>query len=264
MAEKLLRVEDVTIGYGRGTTALADVSLVVPEGEIVSVLGSNGAGKSTLLHGISGTLPVRGGTLRSGRIFFRGARIDGRSTAAIVSAGIRLVPEGRHTFPGMSVEENLLIGGLRGAGGSRRRRARLREMYDVFPILAKRRSQRAILLSGGEQQMLVIARGLMGNPRLLMLDEPSLGLAPTVIDQVAGLIERIATDGTTILLVEQNASVALRLARHVVVLRNGTVEFSGPTEQLRTQVNLHSVYFGSTGSQAGVLTESSSVEVGAS
>jgi ABC-type branched-subunit amino acid transport system ATPase component len=194
---------------------------------------------------------MHGGSLRSGRIDFDGRSIDGRPTAAIVSAGIRLVPEGRHTFPGMTVEENLLIGSLRGVRG-RARRVRLQEMYDLFPILGSRKSQRAVLLSGGEQQMLVIARGLMGGPQLLMLDEPSLGLAPTVIDQVAELIDRIAQSGTTILLAEQNASVALRLARSVMVLRHGTVAFAGATEELRARPDINSIYFGSTASTGDI------------
>jgi branched-chain amino acid transport system ATP-binding protein len=246
VAENLLAIENVTIGYGRGTTALNGVSLAVPDGQVVSVLGSNGAGKSTLLRAICGTLPLHGGSLRSGQVMFDGIRIDGRQPAAVVAAGIRLVPEGRQIFAGMTVEENLLIGGLRGIS-RRQRRVRLREIYEAFPVLERRRHQRAILLSGGEQQMLAVGRGLMGRPRLLMLDEPSLGLAPTMIGQVARLIESIAQQGTAILLAEQNASMALRLARQVVVLRTGTVAFAGGPAQLRADEDLHRVYFGSSG-----------------
>jgi branched-chain amino acid transport system ATP-binding protein len=236
----------MTAGYGKGTTALADVSVAVPDGQVVSVLGSNGAGKSTLLRAICGTLPLHGGAMRAGRVTFDGRRLDGRPAADIVAAGIRLVPEGRRIFAGMTVEENLLIGGLRGIGPSQRR-ARLREMYELFPVLGQRRGRRAVLLSGGEQQMLAIGRSLMGRPRLLLLDEPSLGLAPVVIDKVAALISDIAATGTTILLVEQNASMALRLARDVVVLRAGSVAFAGSAAELSADEELHRVYFGSAG-----------------
>jgi branched-chain amino acid transport system ATP-binding protein len=246
----LLEVEHVTAGYGRGTTALEDVSVAVPDGRVVSVLGSNGAGKSTLLRAVCGTLPLHGGAVRSGRITFDGRRLDGRPAADAVAAGIRLVPEGRRIFAGMTVEENLLIGGLRGIGRGQRR-ARLREMYDLFPVLGQRRNGRAILLSGGEQQMLAIGRGLMGRPRLLVLDEPSLGLAPVIIDRVAALIGDIADAGTAILLVEQNASLALRLARDVVVLRAGHVAFAGSAAELAGDEELHRVYFGSAGSGNG-------------
>jgi ABC-type branched-subunit amino acid transport system ATPase component len=244
VADILLEVENVTAGYGRGTTALEDVSVAVPDGQVVSVLGSNGAGKSTLLRAICGTLPMHGGAVRSGLVTFDGRRLDGRPAADAVAAGIRLVPEGRRIFAGMTVEENLLIGGLRGTGRGQRR-TRLREMYDLFPVLGQRRDRRAILLSGGEQQMLAIGRGLMGHPRLLLLDEPSLGLAPVIIDRVAALIGDIASAGTTILLVEQNASLALRLARDVVVLRAGGVAFNGSAAELAADEELHRVYFGS-------------------
>ncbi len=261
MDETLLMVQNVTITYGAGTTALDDVSLDVPDGQIVSVLGSNGAGKSTLLRAICGTLPLHGGSVRSGLVRFEGARIDRRSPADVVAAGIRLVPEGRRIFAGMTVEENLLIGGLRGIR-RRQRRARLQEMYEVFPILGTRRHQRAILLSGGEQQMLAVGRGLMGRPRLLMLDEPSLGLAPTVINRVASLIETIAEQGTTILLIEQNAAMALRLARQVVVLRAGTVAFAGSSAELRADEELHRVYFGSSGSDTATVPDASAEATG--
>jgi ABC-type branched-subunit amino acid transport system ATPase component len=246
VADILLAVEHMTAGYGKGTTALADVSLAVPDGQVVSVLGSNGAGKSTLLRAICGTLPLHGGAVRAGHVTFGGRRLDGRSAADIVAVGIRLVPEGRRIFSGMTVEENLLIGGLRGTR-RRQRRARLREMYELFPVLGQRRGRRAVLLSGGEQQMLAIGRGLMGRPRLLLLDEPSLGLAPVVIDRVASLIGDIAAQGTTILLVEQNASMALRLARDVVVLRAGRVAFAGSAAELSADEELHQVYFGAGG-----------------
>jgi branched-chain amino acid transport system ATP-binding protein len=250
VADILLAVDHVTAGYGKGTTALGDVSVAVPDGQVVSVLGSNGAGKSTLLRAICGTLPLHGGALRGGYVTFGGRRMDGRSPADIVAAGIRLVPEGRRIFAGMTVEENLLIGGLRGTG-RRQRRVRLAEMYELFPVLGHRRDRRAILLSGGEQQMLAIGRALMGSPRLLLLDEPSLGLAPVIIDRVAGLIADIAAQGTTILLVEQNASMALRLARDVVVLRAGSVAFAGSTAELAdADEELHRVYFGSAGEDA--------------
>jgi branched-chain amino acid transport system ATP-binding protein len=241
--DALLDVEDLSVGYGRGTTALRGVSLSVPDGSVVSLLGSNGAGKSTLLRAICGTLMLLGGAVRGGHVKLDGRCVDGWSPTRIVEAGVRLVPEGRRIFGGMTVEENLLIGGLRGAG-RRQRRERMAELYATFPVLERKRHQRAVLLSGGEQQMLAIGRGLMSGPRLLLLDEPSLGLAPTMITQVADVIRRISDRGTSILLVEQNASMALRLAETVVVLRTGEVAFSGTAEELQSDDALHRVYFG--------------------
>ncbi|MBN9747776.1 ABC transporter ATP-binding protein [Amycolatopsis sp. A1MSW2902] len=243
MTDALLDVANLGVGYGRGTTALRGVSLSVPEGTVVSLLGSNGAGKSTLLRAICGTLPLHGGMVRSGHVAFDGLRTDSWSPARIVEAGVRLVPEGRRIFAGMTVEENLLIGGLRGAG-RRSRRKRIAELYSTFPVLERKRQQRAVLLSGGEQQMLAIGRGLMSGPRLLLLDEPSLGLAPTMIAQVADVIGRIAEQGMAILLVEQNASMALRLAERVIVLRTGEAVFTGTADELRTDDALHRAYFG--------------------
>jgi len=241
--DALLDVEDLSVGYGRGISALRGVGLTVPAATVVSLLGSNGAGKSTLLRAVCGTLMLHGGAVRAGRIRFDGHRVDGWSPARIVEAGVRLVPEGRRIFAGMTVEENLVIGGLRGAG-RRQRRERIAELYATFPVLERKRHQRAVLLSGGEQQMLAIGRGLMSRPRLLLLDEPSLGLAPTMIAQVADVIRRISDRGTAILLVEQNASMALRLAERVVVLRTGAAVFSGTTRELQTDDALHRVYFG--------------------
>jgi branched-chain amino acid transport system ATP-binding protein len=241
--DELLRVDELSAGYGRGTTAVHGVSLGVPDGGVMSLLGSNGAGKTTLLRAICGTLAPHGGAVRSGTITFAGARIDRLSAARIVEAGIRLVPEGRRVFATMTVEENLLIGGLRGVG-RRRRRERVEEMYEAFPVLRRKRHQRAVLLSGGEQQMLAIGRGLMGRPRLLLLDEPSLGLAPTMIARIATVIEDIAEGGTSVLLVEQNASMALRLAQQIVVMRTGAVAFSGTADELRSDDELRRVYFG--------------------
>jgi branched-chain amino acid transport system ATP-binding protein len=250
--DDLLCVEHLCVGYGRGTTAVNDVSLTVATSSVVSLLGSNGAGKSTLLRAICGTLALHGGAIRSGAITLRGRRIDRMAAARVVQAGIRLVPEGRRIFAGMSVEENLMIGGLRGIGRAERR-TRAKEIYDAFPVLGRKRTQRAVLLSGGEQQMLAIGRGLMGRPDLLLLDEPSLGLAPTMIAQMATVIERIAGRGTSILLVEQNASMALRLAQRVVVLRSGRMAFSGSTAQLASDEELHRMYFGSSAEPTGAV-----------
>lgn len=247
--DDLLCVEGLTVGYSRGTTAVSDVSLSVPDGSVVSLLGSNGAGKSTLLRAVTGTLALHGGGIRSGTVTLRGQRIDRLSAARVVEAGVRLVPEGRRILAKMSVEENLMIGGLRGVSRSGRR-ARVKEIYQTFPVLERKRQQRAVLLSGGEQQMLAIGRGLMGQPAVLLLDEPSLGLAPTMISQVASVIERIANRGTAILLVEQNASMALRLAQYVVVMRSGRVEYAGGAEQLASDDELHRMYFGGPGEHA--------------
>jgi len=240
----LLDLSAVSAGYGVGTLALSEVSLSVPTGGVVSLLGSNGAGKSTLLRAVCGTLGLVGGALRGGSIRFAGEPIQRWRPDRIVEAGIRLVPEGRRIFADMTVEENLLIGGLRGV--NRRQRARrVKEMQEAFPVLGRKRHDRAVLLSGGEQQMLAIGRALMSGPRMLLLDEPSLGLAPTMIEQVSRIVRRIAEEGTSILLVEQNASMAMGLADAVVVLRTGRTAFVGTPGDLQEHDELRRAYFGS-------------------
>ncbi len=239
MTAALLRLEHVFVSYGK-RRALEDVSLEVGAGEIVTLLGANGAGKSTTLRAISGLVrPQRG------RIVFDGRDITRLSADAIVAGGIGHVPEGREIFPAFTVEENLLVGGHvvpRDVLASR-----LDEAFDLFPVLPERRRQRAGTLSGGEQQMLAIARALMARPRLLLLDEPSLGLAPLLAREIFGVIRRINQSGVTILLVEQNARRALRLARRGYVLETGRLVAAGMAGTLAGDETIRSAYLGVRG-----------------
>ena len=235
----MLDVEQLTVAYGQ-RRALEGVSLSVREGEIVTLLGANGSGKSTTLRAISGLVrPQRG------RIVYRGRDVTATSPDAIVAAGIGHVPEGRDIFGDFSVRENLLVG----AHTTPRREvdARLAAAYAAFPVLRERQDQRAATLSGGEQQMLAIARALMARPRLLLLDEPSLGLAPRLVREIFGVIERINRDGVTVLLVEQNARRALALAARGYVLEIGRVAVSGPSAELAADPRIRAAYLGMGG-----------------
>lgn len=235
----------MSVIYGRTVRALHGVSLCVPSGSVVALLGANGAGKSTLLRAVSGTLPLHGGTVDRGSVAFGGVPLINRPSADIVAAGVVQVPEGRRVFTALSVEENLRAGQL---GLSRRRRIASRdvmeEVYSLFPVLAERRRQAAGLLSGGEQQMLALGRALMSRPRLLLLDEPSLGLAPQMVEQIAGIIQRIHDQGVGVLLVEQNAALALRLADEAHVLDLGRVRLSGNAEELSRSDEVRRLYLG--------------------
>jgi branched-chain amino acid transport system ATP-binding protein len=246
----MLKLREVVAAYGP-IVALHGVSLEVPEGSVVAVLGANGAGKSTALRAISGLL-----RLKSGSIEFEGQRIDRRSAEEIVSMGMSHIPEGRQLFSDMTVLENLRLGaysrftGLARSIGEFRRRGRdfeaaLKQVFEYFPILAERRSQIAGTLSGGEQQMLAIARGLMGNPRLLLLDEPSMGLAPIVTREIFEIIHAInQTEGVTILLVEQNANLALEIAHYGYVLETGRIALADTSENLRKSEAVQRSYLG--------------------
>jgi branched-chain amino acid transport system ATP-binding protein len=219
-------------------TAVRDVSLEVRTGEIVALIGSNGAGKTTTLRVICGLLP-----LRAGRVEVDGVSVGGLTPAAMVAGGIAHVPEGRQLFPTMTVLENLELGAR--TPESRRRRAEsLDRVLGLFPRLAERRRQIAGTLSGGEQQMTAIGRALMARPRLLMLDEPSLGLAPVVVTSIFDNLRAINGDGVTILLVEQNVLRALRLAHRAYVLENGTIVLHGPSAQLLTDETIKRAYLG--------------------
>jgi branched-chain amino acid transport system ATP-binding protein len=221
----MLEVRDVHASYG-DSPVLFGASLSVKEGEIVALLGSNGAGKTTLIRCITGLLRARSGTIE-----FAGARIEALPAHAVVDRGIACVPEGRQMFPSMSVEEHLLLGSyLRRARP--RRAENLSRAYELFPRLQERRTQEAATLSGGEQQMLAIARALMSEPRLLILDEPSLGLAPVVVGQVFRTIAEIQKRGVTILLVEQNVQKTLRMADRAYVLESGRVTLAGTGREL--------------------------------
>jgi ABC-type branched-subunit amino acid transport system ATPase component len=238
----LLRVQDLDVNYGGAVRALRAVSLSVPPGAVAAVLGGNGAGKSTLLRAISGTLPVAGGSIVAGSIEFAGRRLDGADAAAVVRGGVVQVPEGRRIFAALTVEENLRAGGL---PLPRRSRAPARErVYDLFPVLRERRRQRAGLLSGGEQQMLAIGRALMAEPRLLLLDEPSLGLAPRMMDRIADVITEINRQGTTVVLVEQNAAMALAVSDIAFVLEAGRLTLHGPARDLAGSREVRDRYLG--------------------
>ena len=237
----MLTIENLQASYG-DAIALHDLSLMVAEGEITGILGSNGAGKSTLLKVIAGHLKPS-----AGKVLLDGEPITGIPPYEIAERGIALVPEGRRVFASLTVEDNLLVG-----GSSKRakpsRRCVLAEVYDLFPRLAERRVQLAGTLSGGEQQMLAIGRALMLKPRIVLLDEPSLGLAPLVADRVFDTIRAIGETGVTMLLVEQNASLALSTAARGYVLEHGHVVFSGDQETLRTSPAVRDAYLGVGGS----------------
>jgi branched-chain amino acid transport system ATP-binding protein len=236
MPEPILAVSDLRAGYGT-TEILRGVDLVVGHGEIVAVLGSNGAGKSTLNLTISGVLRPWTGSIR-----FGDAAIERERPAAIVARGLIHVPEGRRIFPNMTVRENLDLGAYR--RGHERRAANRRWIFSIFPRLAERQAQRAGTLSGGEQQMLAIGRGLMAEPRLLILDEPSLGLSPLLVEELFTLIKAINADGIALLLVEQNVVQSLEVAERAYILDNGTFVLKGRAAELRNDPDLKRAYLG--------------------
>lgn len=233
----LISVQQLDVYYGP-IQALHNVNISVNQGEIVAIIGNNGAGKSTLLKTISGLVKPN-----NGQILFEGKSIGGAQADTIVKLGIAHTPEGRMVFPDLSVEMNLVAGAY-----TRIDRAGIREdlkkYYKKFPILEERKNQKAGLMSGGEQQMLAIARSLMSRPKLLMLDEPSLGLAPVVVDEVYKIIREISAEGTTILLIEQNATRALSVADCAYILSNGTVELSGTGKELAANDEVRKAYLG--------------------
>jgi branched-chain amino acid transport system ATP-binding protein len=233
----LLEIKEMTVHYGK-SMAIQDVSLEVAEGAVVSIIGANGAGKSTILKALSGLVAST-----TGEIMFQGNRIDGRETTEIVKFGISLVPEGRQLFPYLSVLSNLKLGAsLRkdkdGINNS------LEEVYKLFPRLEERRNQKAGTLSGGEQQMLAIGRGLMARPKLLCMDEPSLGLAPIVIEQLAEVIKDINQRGMSVLLVEQNVQLALGVASRGYALQVGKVVLEGDIETMKSSDIVKKAYLG--------------------
>jgi branched-chain amino acid transport system ATP-binding protein len=234
----LLALEEVSAGYG-AIRALHGVSLAVREGEVVAVIGANGAGKTTALRAVSGLLP-----LDAGRVRFRGEPIDGLRPEEIVGRGVVHVPEGRKIFADLTVAENLALGAyLHHRDGAETRR-RVEEVLERFPILRDRRRQRGGTLSGGEQQMLAIARGLMARPRLLLLDEPSMGLAPLLVRQMFDVVREINAAGTTILLVEQNAAMALGVAHRAYVLEAGRIALEGEAARLQADAQVKRAYLG--------------------
>ena len=236
----MLELNDVHARYG-AITALRGVSLTVSQGELVALLGVNGAGKSTTLGSIAGVLRPS-----QGRISFEGASILGKSPEQIARLGISLVPEGRDIFPSLTVEENLRLGAFTHREKSEYRR-NLDEVYDLFPVLKERLQQPGGTLSGGEQQQLAIARALMSSPRLLMLDEPSLGLAPALVDQIFELIARLHQRGVTILLVEQNVNRTLEIVDRAYLLNTGLIKAQGTPQELRTHTDIEGIYLGVQG-----------------
>jgi branched-chain amino acid transport system ATP-binding protein len=242
----MLDVNNIEVVYDDVILVLRGISLAVPERGIVALLGANGAGKSTALRAISGLLRLQHGEVTGGTVTFRGKPIHALGSAEVVREGISLVPEGRRVFGDLTVAENLLVG----AHARRDRRevqADLARVFDHFPPLHARRSQRALFLSGGEQQMLAVGRALMARPRLIMLDEPSLGLAPLVVRNIFEFLRRInREDGTAILLVEQNARLALELASYGYILENGRIVLDGPSEKLLGNPDVREFYLGVT------------------
>jgi branched-chain amino acid transport system ATP-binding protein len=237
----MLSVEGLETRYG-SVTAVRGLALEVSEGEIVGVLGPNGAGKTTTLLTVMGLLKPS-----AGRVRFRGREITALSPERIVAAGIGLVPEGRWILNEMTVRENLLMGAYLRRDGDRALRQDLDRLFEIFPILRPRQGQRAGTLSGGEQQMLAIARTLMGRPRLLMLDEPSWGLAPLLVEEIMRVLRHLNEQGTTVLLVEQNARQALEVVRRCYVVELGRVVFSGTPTELRQHSLLTKAYLGGAG-----------------
>ena len=233
----MLEVRSLSTGYGH-VRVLYDVSLEVGEGEVVTLIGANGAGKSTLLRAIAGLLSVWEGT-----VLFEGEDVTGHDPFRRVQKGVALVPEGRMLFAPMTVEENLRLGAYLQRDADTVRQDR-ELVFDLFPVLADRRGQTAGTLSGGEQQMLAIARGLMSHPRLLLLDEPSLGLAPMVIREIFGILDRLRERGLTIFLVEQDARIALGHADRGYVMRTGTIALSGTSEELIENDDVRLIYLG--------------------
>jgi len=234
--EPLLQVRGLKSGYG-AVEVLRGLDLEIAAGEIVALLGSNGAGKSTFNNTLCGIVPASGGT-----VAFGGSAIARAHHTAIVDAGLIQVPEGRRVFPNLSVLENLELGAYR--RGKPNRAANLKKVFGIFPRMQERLEQKAGTLSGGEQQMLAIGRGLMAEPRLLILDEPSLGLSPLLVEELFALIKQLNADGLTILLVEQNVGQSLEIAHRAYVMEQGSIQFSGRPDELLANPALKRAYLG--------------------
>ncbi|WEK31584.1 MAG: ABC transporter ATP-binding protein [Candidatus Pseudomonas phytovorans] len=236
MSAPILELMDLDVFYGP-IQALKKVSMHINEGETVSLIGANGAGKSTLLMSIFGQPRAA-----SGQIVYRGTEITRKSSHYIASNGIAQSPEGRRVFPDMTVEENLMMGTI--PIGDKYAKEDMERMYELFPRLKERRTQRAMTMSGGEQQMLAIARALMSRPKLLLLDEPSLGLAPIVVKQIFSTLRELAKTGMTIFLVEQNANHALKLSDRAYVMVNGEIRMTGTGQELLVNEEVRNAYLG--------------------
>ena len=243
MTAPLLRIAHLEVRYG-DLIGVSDVSLEVPEGSVVALLGSNGGGKTTVLNAVAGLIPVHAGSIR-----FRGEEIGGQAAFSIVRKGLALSPEGWRLFVQQSVENNLKLGATPLRDRARTARG-LDRVYEIFPKLAERRGQRAGTMSGGERQMLAVGRALMSDPKLLMLDEPSLGLAPAVVESMYETFGRLHREGLTILLAEQNAAMALDVATRAYVLAAGAISAQGTPEQLKASPLVEQLYFGAVPSEA--------------
>ncbi len=252
-AQCLLDVDGVEAIYGDAILALRGVSFAVAKGGILALLGANGAGKSTTLKAISNLLGASRGRVSKGTITWRGEATARLGPADLVRRGIVQVLEGRHCFPQLTVEENLLSGGFARRPGRRELRADLERIYEIFPRLKLRRYAKAGLLSGGEQQMVAIGRGLMSRPTLMLLDEPSMGLAPMIVEEIFEIIRRLnADEGVTFILAEQNAHLVLRYAHHGVVLENGRVATSGTAAELLARDDVDDFYLGGSASALAI------------
>lgn len=239
----MLELRNMQVLYDRAIEAVRDVSLNVPEGAMVALLGSNGAGKSTILKAISGVLDQENGEIVAGSVLFEGMPLTRSSPSDIVRQGIIQVPEGRALFAPLTVEENLLMGGFTMPRALVRER--IEKIYDLFPKIRDRRFQVAGYLSGGEQQMVAIGRAMMADPKVLMLDEPSLGLAPQIIEDIfEAVVDLNRASGVTVLLVEQNAQLALEVTTQGYIIENGRIVLDGPSEALRTNADVQEFYLG--------------------
>jgi branched-chain amino acid transport system ATP-binding protein len=245
---------DVVATYRNGAIrALEGVSLSVGAGSMVALLGANGAGKTTVIRTITGLLGMNGGKLNSGSVHFDGRRIDGAGPSARVALGLSQVMEGRRIFADLTVDENLQAGAF-AVRDKRRRKESYERVVTLFPLLQEMRSRVAGYLSGGEQQMLAIGRALMQSPKLLLLDEPSLGLAPLLVQRVRETVRTINDGGTSVLLVEQNTAMALSISDYAYVLEQGRVALSGPSQQLRQDASIAALYLGGSASETVDLT----------
>jgi branched-chain amino acid transport system ATP-binding protein len=242
----MLKVNNIEVVYNDVILALRGISLEVPEKNIITLLGANGGGKSTTIKAIAGILSLEDGEIEGGMIEFDGERIDQESPEEIVKKGISVIPEGRGVFPELTVGENIKVGAYT-RKDTKGIQSSLQKVYDYFPILKERHSQLAGYLSGGEQQMLSIGRSLMSKPKLMMLDEPSLGLAPIVVREIFGIIKTInEEEKTSILLVEQNAKIALGIARYAYFLENGRIVMDGESHVLKEDRDVKEFYLGLT------------------
>jgi branched-chain amino acid transport system ATP-binding protein len=238
MSDVILQVSDLGVKYGR-VQAVQGVSFQATPGEIVTIVGANGAGKSSLINAISGIL-----TPASGTVMFEGRNITKTGAHRLVGRGLVQVPEGRQILSSLTIEDNMQLGARPGRGD---RHARIARWYERFPVLGERRHLLAGSLSGGEQQMLAIARAMLSNPKVVLMDEPSMGLAPKIVDEIFGVIEEISSDGTAVVLVEQNARRALQIATQGYILQNGVVQRSGPAEELLADDGIIQAYLGTGG-----------------